>query len=222
MNIELILQILCGVFWIITYILIILKSFKDKTYGMPLFALSLNLAWEFTFSFIYPPGGELAFAKIIFLTWLFLDLIILYTFFKYGYKTVKCKNIISKKSLYIFTITIIILSIFFMILAGNDFSVLFENDIIQTCGFIANLQNLIMSILFVSMILNRGNTLGQSIAIAIFKWIGTLTVAILKFTNMLPSITTELFIIALIQFFDILYIYLVYKVYKKKCILIKD
>ncbi|KGJ49553.1 MULTISPECIES: transmembrane-type terpene cyclase [Paraclostridium] len=215
MKFELCLQVLCGVFWIIAYILIIHKSFKDKTYGIPLFALSLNLAWEFTFSFIYPPG-DLLFAKIIFLTWLLLDLIILYTFFKYGYKSRKYIGIISKKSLYIFTVFILVCSILFMILSVNDFSILFNNDITQTSGFIANIQNLIMSILFVSMLLNRGNTSGQSIYIAIFKWMGTLTVAILKFTNMLPSITTELFIIALIQFFDILYIYLIYKFSKTK------
>lgn len=215
MKFELCLQVLCGVFWIIAYILIIHKSFKDKTYGMPLFALSLNIAWEFTFSFIYPPG-DLLFAKIIFLTWLLLDLIILYTFFKYGYKSRKYIGIISKKSLYIFTMFILVCSILFMILSVNDFSILFNNDITQTSGFIANIQNLIMSILFVSMLLNRGNTSGQSIYIAIFKWMGTLTVAILKFTNMLPSITTELFIIALIQFFDILYIYLIYKFSKRK------
>lgn len=215
MKFELCLQVLCGVFWIIAYILIIHKSFKDKTYGIPLFALSLNLAWEFTFSFIYPPG-DLLFAKIIFLTWLLLDLIILYTFFKYGYKSRKYIGIISKKSLYIFTMFILVCSILFMILSVNDFSILFNNDITQTSGFIANIQNLIMSILFVSMLLNRGNTSGQSIYIAIFKWMGTLTVAILKFTNMLPSITTELFIIALIQFFDILYIYLIYKFSKRK------
>ncbi|MCE9675163.1 hypothetical protein LPC27_05250 [Paraclostridium bifermentans] len=215
MKFELCLQVLCGVFWSIAYILIIHKSFKDKTYGMPLFALSLNIAWEFTFSFIYPPG-DLLFAKIIFLTWLLLDLIILYTFFKYGYKSRKYIGIISKKSLYIFTMFILVCSILFMILSVNDFSILFNNDITQTSGFIANIQNLIMSILFVSMLLNRGNTSGQSIYIAIFKWMGTLTVAILKFTNMLPSITTELFIIALIQFFDILYIYLIYKFSKRK------
>lgn len=215
MKVELCLQVLCGVFWSIAYILIIHKSFKDKTYGIPLFALSLNLAWEFIFSFIYPPG-DLLFAKIIFLTWLLLDLIILYTFFKYGYKSGKYIGIISKKSLYIFTVFILVCSILFMILSINDFSILFNNDITQTSGFIANIQNLIMSILFVNMLLNRGNTSGQSIYIAIFKWMGTLTVAILKFTNMLPSITTELFIIALIQFFDILYIYLIYKFSKRK------
>lgn len=196
--------------------LIIHKSFKDRTYGMPLCALTLNLAWEFTFSFIYPPG-DLIFAKIIFIVWLVLDLIILYTFFKYGYKNLKCKNIINKREVYIFTITIIIFSIIFMTLAGKEFSVLYENNITQASGFIANLQNLIMSILFVSMILNRGDTRGQSMSIAIFKWIGTLTIAILKFNNMLPSINTELFVIALIQVFDILYIYLIYIFSKKKC-----
>lgn len=215
MKVELYLQVLCGVFWSIAYILIIHKSFKDKTYGIPLFALSLNLAWEFTFSFIYPPG-DLLFAKIIFLTWFLLDLIILYTFFKYGYKPGKYISIINKKSLYIFTVFILVCSILFMILSVNDFSILFKNDITQTSGFIANIQNLIMSILFVSMLLNRGNTSGQSIYIAIFKWMGTLTIAILKFTNMIPSITTELFIITLIQFFDILYIYLIYKFSKRK------
>jgi hypothetical protein len=199
-----------------TYILIIYKSIKDQTYGMPLWALTLNLGWEFTFSFIYPPG-DLIFAKIIFITWLVLDFIILYTFFKYGYKDLKCKNIINKREVYIFIIIILIFSIIFMVLAVNEFSVLYEDNITQASGFIANLQNLIMSILFVSMILNRGNTLGQSIYIGIFKWIGTLTIAILKFNNMLPSTVTELFVIGLIQVFDIIYMYLVYKFSKKKC-----
>ena len=199
-----------------TYIIIIYKSFKDKTCGMPLFALALNLAWEFTFSFIYPPENLLM-ARIMFILWLILDLIILYTFFKYGYENLKYKNLITKKELSIFAILDILFSIIFIILFVNDISILYENSIVQASGFIANLQNLIMSILFVNMILNRGNTLGQSIFIAIFKWIGTLAIAILKFSNMLPSTNTELLIIILIQVFDIIYIHLIYKISNRKC-----
>lgn len=199
-----------------TYIIIIYKSFKDKTCGMPLFALALNLAWEFTFSFIYPPENLLM-ARIMFILWLILDLIILYTFFKYGYENLKYKNLITKKELNIFAILDILFSIIFIILFVNDISILYENSIVQASGFIANLQNLIMSILFVNMILNRGNTLGQSIFIAIFKWIGTLAIAILKFSNMLPSTNTELLIIMLIQVFDIIYIHLIYKISNRKC-----
>lgn len=199
-----------------TYIIIIYKSFKDKTCGMPLFALALNLAWEFTFSFIYPPENLLM-ARIMFILWLILDLIILYTFFKYGYENLKYKNLITKKELNIFSILDILFSIIFIILFVNDISILYENSIVQASGFIANLQNLIMSILFVNMILNRGNTLGQSIFIAIFKWIGTLAIAILKFSNKLPSTNTELLIIMLIQVFDIIYIHLIYKISNRKC-----
>ncbi|MBO3443209.1 hypothetical protein [Clostridium sp. CCUG 7971] len=53
MSSDIILQGLSGLFWIITYILIIKKSVKDKTYGMPFLAICLNLSWEFVFAFIY-------------------------------------------------------------------------------------------------------------------------------------------------------------------------
>lgn len=215
MNIKLFLQLSCGIFWIMAYIIIIYKSFKDKTCGMPFFALALNLAWEFTFSFIYPPENLLM-ARIMFILWLTLDLIILYIFFKYGYKNLKYKNLITNKELNIFAILAILFSIIFIILFVNDISILYKNNIIQASGFIANLQNLIMSILFVDIILNRGNTLGQSIFIALFKWIGTLAIAILKFSNMLPSTNTELFMIMLIQVFDIIYIYLILKMSNRK------
>jgi hypothetical protein len=43
---ELFLILLSGLCWSIVYIQVIRKGFKDKTYGMPLFALSLNVAWE--------------------------------------------------------------------------------------------------------------------------------------------------------------------------------
>jgi hypothetical protein len=68
-----------------------------------------------------------------------------------------------------------------------------------------------MSILFVLMFLERRNLKGQSIFIAIFKWLGTLSVSIMNLSGMVSSNPTELFVIFLIQVFDILYIYLLLK-----------
>ncbi|CZR55524.1 uncharacterized protein PAC_05412 [Phialocephala subalpina] len=39
-----------GGLWTVTYILLTRQSFKDRTYGMPLFALALNFAWEIVYA----------------------------------------------------------------------------------------------------------------------------------------------------------------------------
>lgn len=43
-----------GIFWAITYLLILHRSIQDRVIGMPMVALCLNIAWEFIFSFVYP------------------------------------------------------------------------------------------------------------------------------------------------------------------------
>jgi hypothetical protein len=45
------LMIVGGIFWSLTYILIIRRGFIDKTYSMPLATLSANISWEAIFSF---------------------------------------------------------------------------------------------------------------------------------------------------------------------------
>ncbi|MCT6815694.1 MAG: hypothetical protein M3043_04720, partial [Lysinibacillus fusiformis] len=54
LDILLICQIGMGLFWIITYLLVIYKGWKDKKYGMPMVAICANIAWEFIFTFLYP------------------------------------------------------------------------------------------------------------------------------------------------------------------------
>ncbi len=213
MSIDIILQGLSGLFWTITYILIINKSVKDKTYGMPFLAMCLNLSWEFVFAFIYKTD---IFHQIVCLIWYVLDLIIACAFFKYGYKDFKKKYSLNKISFLVLIVFTLISSFIFMILAPLDFGILFDGDILQTAGFIAYFQNLLMSVLFVLMFLERRNLKGQSIFIAIFKWLGTLSVSIMNLSGMVSSNPTELFVIFLIQVFDILYIYLLLKFCRNK------
>ena len=46
-----------GICWTIVYIELIRNGFKDKACGMPLFALGLNIVWEFLYS-IYNYGTQ--------------------------------------------------------------------------------------------------------------------------------------------------------------------
>ncbi|HZD35671.1 MAG TPA: hypothetical protein VE130_10735 [Nitrososphaeraceae archaeon] len=64
-----------GVFWVLTYVFIVSKGFKDKTYGMPVIALCINFSWEFIFSFILPHSAPQLFINYL---WFGLDTIIVF------------------------------------------------------------------------------------------------------------------------------------------------
>ena len=89
---DILLTIISGLFWIIVYEECIRLGFKQKTYCMPFFALGLNLAWEtiYPFSYIFLnapmpiPGVVTSVQSVINIIWLFLDIIILYTYFEFG------------------------------------------------------------------------------------------------------------------------------------------
>ena len=79
-----VLTLISGISWTIVYIDLIRRGFKDKTYGMPLFALAFNIAWEFIFGFLV--GGEVSLQKVVNAVWFLFDAVIVYTYFKYGRK----------------------------------------------------------------------------------------------------------------------------------------
>ena len=47
-----------GALWMIAYALLVYRSFKDRSYAMPMAALALNITWEFVFSFAYLRGSQ--------------------------------------------------------------------------------------------------------------------------------------------------------------------
>lgn len=201
---QILILVAGGVFWILTYIFIISKGFKDKTYGMPLIALCANISWEFIFSFIFPHTPPQLFINYL---WFGLDSIIVIQFLKYGKKEFLY---LSSKRLY---------SIF-LVLLGAEFSIILVSGI--TIGeykgvYSAFGQNLVMSILFIIMLFKRNSLRGQSIYIAIFKMLGTALTSlhyymyepITQSSLILPSLFVSIFI------FDIVYIYLVFRFYKR-------
>lgn len=151
-----------GAFWLLTYIGIIWRGFKDSSLGMPLVALSANIAWEFIFAFIYIPQRQLLHYNSI--AWFFFDIPIVLQCFLYGaYDT--HSQFMKKNFWFIFTAAI---GICFVILFN------FIPELKDARGVYSGFgQNLMMSILFVDMLLRRDDILGQSIYIAIGKGFGT-------------------------------------------------
>lgn len=149
-----------GLFWSATYILIIRRGFKDKTFGMPMAALCANISWEMIFAFVLPHDAPQLYINYI---WFSLDAIIVIQFLKYGKN--EFPNIPKWQIFAIFALGI---SIAAPMIVG------ISNELNDSVGAYAAFgQNLMMSILFVTMLINRQGIGGQSFYIALFKMVGT-------------------------------------------------
>ena len=150
-----------GVFWSATYILIIRRGFKDKTFGMPMAALCANISWEAIFAFVTPHGAPQLYVNYV---WFSLDAVIVWQFLKYGKKEFPSISRWQFYAAFALGLSIAIP----MIMAVN-----YELDDASVGAYAAFGQNLMMSVLFVMMILNRKGVSGQSFYIGLFKMIGT-------------------------------------------------
>ena len=156
------LAILSGIFWTVAYLLIIRRSIQDKSVGMPLVALCMNISWEFIFSFIFPSRKPQLYINYV---WFFLDLIILIQYLRFGKLNFSRHS--SKTAFY---------ATFFSVLAASFLNMLFivyDFGSNNSATYIAFQINLIMSMLFIHMLLSDRSAAGQSMYIAISKMIGT-------------------------------------------------
>ncbi len=193
---ELFLQIVSAVAWTIVYIECIRMGFKQKTYGMPLFALGLNVAWEA----IYTVDGFFHFSiqTIANLVWVIFDIVIVYTYFKYGKKYFPEND---KKHFVPFSI------LSFITCAAMQFAFYLHFDWLPAAQYSAFAQNATMSILFLIMLYRRNSSEGQSMAVAIAKWLGTLAPTILM--GVYQGFNIYIIIMGILcTVWDLLYIYL--------------
>jgi hypothetical protein len=153
-----------GLFWTLTYLLIIRQGAADRTYGMPLVALCANLSWEFIFSVVRPHGGV---QHIVDIVWLCLDLVIAYTAVRFGPREFPY---LPRWAFYVGLAATLVLSYLAVDLVCREFDG-------GRGAYAAFGQNLMMSGLFLAMLIARftaGRGLaGQSAWIAAAKLIGT-------------------------------------------------
>lgn len=72
---------LAGILWSASYILMTLKAFKDKSYGMPIYSLCLNITWEVVYGFVYKSD---LFNQIVIGQWLIVDVFLLVATIRFG------------------------------------------------------------------------------------------------------------------------------------------
>lgn len=171
MNFRLFLVLSSGLAWMIVYMDGIRIGWKDKTYAMPFWALALNFAWELLHSVLGYREWGLHVQFYINALWTLLDIGILYTYFRYGYKHFP-KNL--GKPWFTMWSFLGLVTAFLV-----QYLFIVEFGITLGATYSAFLQNLLMSILFVAMLVQRHSSKGQTMLIAISKWIGTLAPTIL-------------------------------------------
>ncbi|MGG1553021.1 hypothetical protein [Paenibacillus ferrarius] len=188
------LQLGLAFFWTVTYLLIILQGFRDRTCGMPLLALCANITWEFLYGFVIPFDP---FQKIGTIVWFALDCVIFLQFLLYATrKTTK------KKLLYLSVAGLLVMAL----LLHYGMHVEFHDKEGKYSAFGINLM---MSLLFILMWLKQPGK-GQSLAIAYAKMIGTLCASILGYAMYPESLLlTTLYILTFLL--DLLYVIVVTK-----------
>ncbi|EAZ81983.1 transmembrane-type terpene cyclase [Algoriphagus machipongonensis] len=193
---------LCGIGWIVAYVDALRIGFRDKTYSIPFITLALNLTWEIH----YTVQGYFVFgyhvSTIVNFLWVWIDIGILYTYFKYGRKEVKANDTVFYLQAFIF-----------LILSSVFHYYTFEwLGIVQGALYIGFSINFVMSFLFIRMFYRRGGGHGQSLLIAISKCFGTFSSTVL--IGMIGSktaggINKHILYLGLIIFVvDLFYIYL--------------
>ncbi len=164
------LAALSGIAWTVVYIAAIRVGFAQKTYAIPVAALALNIAWESIYA-----GRALAtdpdLQGYINLVWALADLAIVYTFFRYGRKELPSfvtTTLFAWWGVGVFATAYVV-----------QWGFVVEFDWSQAARYSAFLQNLLMSGLFIAMFVGRRGARGQSMTIAVSKWIGTLAPTII-------------------------------------------
>lgn len=205
MTTSLILLTICGLGWIATYIEALRVGHRDKSYGIPFIALGLNFTWEL----YYTIPGYFEFGTHVSTYfngfWLLLDSGILYMYFRYGLDEVSIK----KSTFYIQAIAYLVACL------------VLQHFVFQWVGIVIGalymgfLQCILMSFLFIRMYYRRPGLKGQSLLLAVSKFIGTLPLTLLF--GIIGSKTAGgthepiLYIGLIIFVLDLAYIYLVAK-----------
>ena len=191
------------ILWLAFGIVIIRRGFIDKRYGYPMGALCLGLPWEIMFSFIEP---QIHVMTVFNRSWFILDIIILIQFVKYGKREFPA-NLPSR-----FFLPTLIVSLGLSFSGLVCFTYQFD-DLTGTCS--AFIIQLVVSILFISMLIGRNSVDGQSLYAGLLRLAGTLCFDVISYLHD-PQAKFLNFIYIVSFIFDIIYCFLIYHMSRKQ------
>jgi len=146
--------------WVVAYVLMIRRGFLDKSYGMPMVALCLNVSWEFCFTFLTDIEVTYRVANGLFLAF---DLGVLYTCYRFGRDDFDWP-ILKERFLTFLTSTLALslVGVYLFVTAFGD----------TYGGLFAAINTPFYSALLIAMLLRRNSVRGQSLYIGLAILIG--------------------------------------------------
>ncbi|MER5486535.1 hypothetical protein ABT024_25445 [Streptomyces sp. NPDC002812] len=163
---DLFLTLISGLAWTLVYVEAIRVGLRDRTYAMPVAALALNFAWESTYAFYEFHNSGVTAQGVVNVVWAVADIVIVYTYLRYGRAELPgfvTRPLFAVWSVLVFGCAFAVQWLFIAHFGTHDSS-----------RYSAFLQNLLMSGLFIALYASRGGRHGQSLVIAVAKWLGTL------------------------------------------------
>lgn len=161
-QVQQISQLVALVAWTLAYALMARRGLKDKTFGMPILALAIDISWEFYFTFFsgwpIPQRAPAAF-------WFALNLGVLYTVYRYGRDDFEWPLL----RRWFGTVVSLSLGIAFFLL--YNFVQAFDD---HYGALSASFAMLVYTTLLPVMLIRRNSIRGQSIYIAILILVGDL------------------------------------------------
>ncbi len=183
--------------WGGAYVLILRQARKDRYMAIPVVAVCFNFAWEFVFSFvIYQPLTQRSVSYV----WVLLDAFIVWQGFKIGRKDFPT---LPSRFYTLCISSLLVFATLFTIAASYEFK-----D--QDGGYVAFSVNVLMSYLFINMLWKRKSSIGQSMYIAVGKWIGTMSAAV-EFAIWYPGRWLLSLFYCTVFVLDVTYIVLLYR-----------
>lgn len=191
-----------GIAWTVVYIELIRRGFKEKACGMPLFALTLNLAWEWIYGIdgLFVSKSFIPAQSVANIAWAVCDILVLATWLKFGKQSMP-----ERVKQYFIPYTLLALGFGF----AMQFAFYFNCETVELASiYSAFAQNAAMSVLFLAQLFRREDTKAQSASIAVGKWLGTLTPTIYGQINGNPVAGYILLTGIVCCVFDVIYIVL--------------
>lgn len=167
--VETILVGISGIAWTIVYLDLIRKGYKQKSCGMPVFALALNLAWEWIYGLdgFFGSRSFIPAQSAANIVWAICDIFVLSTWIRYG------KSLLPERMKSLFAPYTILVLLFGFAMQMAFYLGCPDAEIASIYSAFA--QNAAMSAMFLTDLFRRKDTQGLSMTIAVCKWLGTLT-----------------------------------------------
>jgi hypothetical protein len=189
-----------AILWAVCYVLIIRRGFKDRTYGMPLAPLCVNMSYEFIFGILHPDAPPMNYANIV---WFLIDLIIVYQYLRFAPKEFPAQ--LPRQWFYPASVLALITAFAGVLSITYEFQDWHGN-------YTGWGDQLLISITFSCLLLRRQSVRGQSLYIVLSRMLGSIVLIPGQYVQTPHSIFLVYVYVAFVVF-DSIYIML----YLRQC-----